>query len=152
MPTNKKPKAAWADEPTPLCDESIFVIRDENGDDNNCIGHRGDTDAMNPDTDDYIKMEDCVPRGVYRVDGRNFSVGVCVVKPTSPGAGKPETGFIGLRYEFGLRIDTELHWDADEHYGTVKPLELLHMLPDDIEASENRALFDYLEQLHKNHE
>ena len=32
---NKKP---WADEPTPLCDESIFNIRDENGDDNTCIG------------------------------------------------------------------------------------------------------------------
>ena len=32
-----KPKP-WDDEPTPLCDESIFVIRDENGDDNNCIG------------------------------------------------------------------------------------------------------------------
>jgi len=26
------------------------------------------------------------------------------------------------------------------------------MLPDDIEASETRALFNYLEQLHKNHE
>ena len=107
---------------------------------------------MSLDTDDYIKMEDCVPRGVYRVDGRNFSIGACAVEPISPGATKPKVGFIGLRYKFGLRIDTELHWDADEHYGTVKPLELLHMLPDDIEASENRALFGYLEQLHKNYE
>ena len=30
--------AVQADEPVPLCDENIFVIRDEQGDDNNCIG------------------------------------------------------------------------------------------------------------------
>ena len=36
--STQAPKPPWADEPTPLCDESIFVIRDELGDDNNCIG------------------------------------------------------------------------------------------------------------------
>ena len=31
-------KNPWDDEPTPLCDESVFNILDENGDDNNCFG------------------------------------------------------------------------------------------------------------------
>ena len=35
---DEAPKPPWAEEPAPLCDESIFVIRDEQGDDNNCIG------------------------------------------------------------------------------------------------------------------
>lgn len=31
-------KEPWDDESTPLCDASTFNIRDENGDDNTCIG------------------------------------------------------------------------------------------------------------------
>lgn len=65
--------------------------------------------------EDYIKIEDLLIGRAYEVDGRNFSWalwdGDC---------------FQGIRYKFGTHyISDELHWDADPHHGTVKPLRLL---------------------------
>lgn len=79
-----------------------------------------------------------------------------------------ETGFIGIRLKFGSRfLDTEYHWDMGAPHGTLRPLEDLGLIPDDIEPVEgwwnsetvhvpenelakylpNEKLFKYLEEL-----
>jgi hypothetical protein len=61
-----------------------------------------------------LSLELCVIGRVYKLDCRNLSYGVY------DGKG----GFIGIRTKFGSRfLDTELHWDADPHYGTVEAME-----------------------------
>jgi len=65
----------------------------------------------------YLKREELIVGGRYKVDGRNFTIATW-------------TGdeFIGMREKFGNSyLDEELHWDADPKYGTVKPLEYLDM-------------------------
>ena len=61
-----------------------------------------------------IKLEDCVKGRLYRFRARNFNLGVFDGKK----------GFIGIREKFGSRfLDTEYHWDADAHHGTVWAIE-----------------------------
>lgn len=63
---------------------------------------------------DKIPLEQCVKGRVYRLHCRNLSYGVY------DGLG----GFIGIRYKLGSRfLDTELHWDTDQHFGTVSSME-----------------------------
>lgn len=92
---------------------------------------------------DYIPLEQCVHRKLYRIHARNFKLGVF---------NAPTNGFKGIREKFGSRfIDEEIHWDADAAYGTVKPVEELpEILPEDIElvadTADNKRLFDWLEK------
>ena len=66
-------------------------------------------------TEDYIKREDLKIGKKYRCYARNFEIG------TWNGE-----AFEYMRYKFGSTFpDTELHWDDDPRYGTVKPLEEL---------------------------
>lgn len=74
---------------------------------------------------DYLKLEDCVRGGVYRLACRRLLLGVF----------DGEAGFVGIRCKANDRfLFTEYHWDYDGPYGTVKPLELLGMLSSDVET------------------
>jgi hypothetical protein len=48
-----------------------------------------------------------------------------------------DKGFIGIRTKFGDRyLFTELHWDSNESFGTVKPKEDLGPIPEGIPIKE----------------
>lgn len=72
---------------------------------------------------EYIKLPDCIVRGVYKISSRNLSYGIFNGK----------TGFIGIREKFKERfLFTEYHWDSPS-FATVQPLEYLNItLPDSI--------------------
>jgi hypothetical protein len=75
-----------------------------------------------------IPIDQCVVRGVYVVDARNFHLGVFNIDHERP-------NFIGLRTKFdSTYLFGELHYDFDPHFGTCKPLKLVEMLPEGIEA------------------
>ena len=77
----------------------------------------------------YIPIEECVDRGIYRIHSRNLEVGAYI-------AAKAE--FIGIREKLGDEyLFGEFHWDTGAPFGTVKPKELLGMVPDDIEVKEH---------------
>jgi hypothetical protein len=66
---------------------------------------------------EYIAKKDLIPGRRYKVAARNFA--------EATWDGEREL-FVGLRHKFGATfLDTELHWDDDPNYGTVKPLELI---------------------------
>lgn len=94
-----------------------------------------------------ISLNDCVHRGVYKINSRNLSIGVF---------NKDNNGFIGIRRKFdAIYLDTEYHWDTGAPFGTVKPDSLICMLPEEIECKEYnketfqqyQPLFDYLYEL-----
>lgn len=63
---------------------------------------------------EYLKIEECKQRKIYRLQSRNLAYGVFDGK----------NGFIGIRSKFGHEyLFTEYHYDADPHYGTVRPIE-----------------------------
>ena len=75
---------------------------------------------------DYIKIEDCIHGGLYKVDCRNFSYGVF---------NKKDSSFIGIRHKFGYTyLFSEYHWDSGPPFGTAKPLGFIKKcdLPDDL--------------------
>jgi hypothetical protein len=59
------------------------------------------------------------------------------------------SGFIGVRTKFGSKfLDTELHWDADEHYGTVSAaIEAGWDVPPEIDLITRQGLLAWLLQL-----
>lgn len=62
---------------------------------------------------DYLKIEELEVGADYECYARNFEVG------TWNGE-----SFDYMRAKWGLvHPDTELHWDSDDHYGTVKPFK-----------------------------
>ena len=108
--------------------------------------------GLNPETN-YIPMNKCVDRMVYRVSARNICIAVYNEK---------DKGFTGIREKFGNRyLDTEYHADLDCHCATVFPKEELGLLPVYIEITEflksykgqawvpNRQLFQWLDDLTK---
>lgn len=72
--------------------------------------------------DNYIPVKDCKYRYVYRVNAKEISVGVY-----DPRCAR----FRGINKKFG-HLDIEIHCDSYS-YGTVKPIEVICKLPDDIE-------------------
>lgn len=77
---------------------------------------------MCEDIDKYIPVTELVNRGVYRICGRNASVGVWDAE---------RKGFVVARTKFcHTFLDVEYHWDTDPTYGTVKPLEYICEAPD----------------------
>lgn len=61
-----------------------------------------------------IKIEDLVIGQRYKGEGRNFQEAVW-----------DGEHFMGMRYKFGDTYEfPELHWDADPHHGTFRPMEL----------------------------
>jgi hypothetical protein len=71
---------------------------------------------------EYIKFEDCKEGYLYKIDGRNFDLAIF-----------HNNEFYGIRHKFNSEfIDHEIHWDKDDHYGTVKPLKELHKVPENV--------------------
>jgi hypothetical protein len=69
-----------------------------------------------------LKLSELVLGGVYVGRGRNFNLGVWNGK-----------GFLGARYKFGYRVDTEYHYDTDPHFGTFSPYVMVATLPESIQ-------------------
>lgn len=87
----------------------------------------------------YIKIPDLIIGGFYYLHARNFSYGVYDGKNV----------FIGIRTKFvRVFLDTELHWDSDENYGTVKPFKLLKSIPSETYPIEtnNLVLFNWIKE------
>ena len=77
----------------------------------------------------YIPLNECKHKELYRLDSRNLSIGVF---------NSLVNGFIGIRTKFSNRfLSCEYHYDTGAPFGTARPLESLNMvLPDDIEPLE----------------
>lgn len=75
-----------------------------------------------------IPIQECKNRSIYLLQSRNLSVGVY---------DSSKRCFIGIRYKFGYRIDSEYHWDCGPPFGTAKPLEEVGVLPDEISLLES---------------
>lgn len=72
---------------------------------------------------EYLPLEACVDRQLYRLHSRNLAIGVYSAASRS---------FYGIRTKFGQRfVDDEYHWDASTVHGTAKPLEPLGEAPPD---------------------
>lgn len=70
---------------------------------------------------EYITLENCRHGALYRINARNFSIGIY---------DEDNQGFIGIRTKFTMQfLDLEFHWDTGAPYGTVKPLEFLEWSP-----------------------
>lgn len=68
-----------------------------------------------------IPMSDLKNGYLYKIKSRNLILGVWDEK---------KKGFVGIREKFGSRfLFMEIHWDADKHFGTAKPLEELEECP-----------------------
>lgn len=100
-----------------------------------------------------IRKENMVVGGYYRVQARNFRLGVW--------SGK---GVIGLRTKFGeIYPFQEYHYDDGPPYGTTHVKELLDRAPDEIELKEylkdeddkimaNEPLYDWLAAMREKHQ
>jgi hypothetical protein len=87
--------------------------------------------------EDYIPLEKCKHSGLYKIYARNFSLGVYHEK---------DKGFIGVRKKFHMvYLFTEIHWDADKTYGTVKPIEFLEWCPVFV-SEHNERLLEWLKE------
>lgn len=76
----------------------------------------------------YIPLSECKHGYIYKIHSRNLSTAVFNSK---------NNGFIGIRLKFNDEfLFTEFHWDTGPPFGTVKPKELLHKLPENIELKE----------------
>lgn len=94
---------------------------------------------MDRQTGNWIPIGACREGFVYRIHSRNLKLGVF----HSKGA------FLGIREKFGSRyLFDEYHWDQGPPFGTVKPLQELNRVPDEVGAIErdNEELFKYLER------
>lgn len=89
------------------------------------------------DTHNYLSLDACQHRYLYRIISRNLPIGVWDEKTK---------GFTGIRLKFGsLFLDVEYHWDMPS-FATAKPLTLLEALPEGIplKAHDNPELFEWL--------
>jgi len=85
---------------------------------------------------EYLKFNDCINGYLYEVDGRNFKLAIFY-----------NNKFYGIRYKFGHHfIDTEMHYDMDPKYGTVKPIKELNSIPYKILKSIKDNDFDTVEE------
>lgn len=87
--------------------------------------------------DEYIKIEDLIDRGLYKIEARNASAGIWVAD---------KQYFLIRKYSFGdIYGFTEDHWDVDDR-GTAQPLELIEVLPDDFNIKDDNAVLNILEE------
>ena len=87
---------------------------------------------------EYIKIEDLKNGYLYKIMARNASIGIWEER---------QKWFIISRFKFGTNyIFSELHWDADEHFGTVKPLEEIEKSPFNKFELNNSEMLDYLNE------
>lgn len=90
--------------------------------------------------EEYLSIEQCEHNNLYRINGRNFSLGIY---------NKKEQGFVGIREKFGTEyLDLEYHWDTGPPYGTVKPIEFLEKCLIDVNNKDDE-LFEWLKERRK---
>lgn len=80
----------------------------------------GSLNIVKEEKKDYLTVEQLKDNYIYDVKGRNFSAAVWKEK---------KRRFYGVRSKWGdTFISSELHWDDDDHFGTVKPLREIRKL------------------------
>ena len=83
---------------------------------------------------EYLKIEDCKHRWLYKLDSRNLSHGVY---------NEADKSFIGIRHKFGSNfLDSEYHYDTGAPHGTAMPLEVICELPAEISDKESLGTFE----------
>jgi hypothetical protein len=89
---------------------------------------------------EYLSVEQCEHNSLYRIDGRNFSLGVYNNK---------KQGFVGIREKFTTEfLSLEFHYEMGAPYGTVKPIEFLEKCPMDANDG-SEELFKWLKERRK---
>lgn len=79
-------------------------------------------EAHKDDPKGYIEFDDCKEGYTYKIKARNFHTAIFY-----------KGVFYGIRHKFRyIFIDNEIHWDKDDHFGTVKPLQEIEKTPNDI--------------------
>ena len=99
--------------------------------------------------ENQIRFVDCKNGYTYKVDARNFNYGIF-----------NNDRFYGIRHKFAdVFIDEELHWDTDQHHGTVRPQEEIEKTPDYIIETLNNTtdetfqmVYDYLDRFNDYHD
>lgn len=95
-----------------------------------------------------IPIDKCVAGHLYIISARNASLGIC--NPKGNLFGKEAMSFTISRYKFGSNyLFDEVHWDADDHYGTACPLLDLGPVP---EFADEKATLDWLNDQYKKYE
>ena len=73
---------------------------------------------------EFIPLENCKDRFLYRIDSRNLSLGVFNLS---------KNGFTGIREKMGnYFLFTEYHYKADTNYPTAYPREELESIPENM--------------------
>ena len=96
-----------------------------------------------------IRIKDCQHGFLYKIEARNFRLGVYNEKVQ---------GFTGIRCKFGDEfLDTEYHYDTGAPHGTATPKKLLMECPikdleeyhrvDDKTIKTNKDLFNWLQSI-----
>lgn len=69
----------------------------------------------------YLPIKDLQNKWVYFINARNSNIGIWL---------KDRLSFLISRFKFGDNyLFEELHYDADEHFGTAKPLAAIQLSP-----------------------
>lgn len=110
-------------------------------DDRASLSGLDDMDASKGSTEEfhktYLSLTECVARGIYAVEARNFSLAVY----------DGETDFWGARRKFGdAYLFPESHRDTGGPHGTVSPIRFICMLPERlrIEDDDGVPVLEYL--------
>ena len=89
--------------------------------------------------EDFIPEKDCIEFGLYRIYSRHASVGIFI----RCNSGDHNSAFLINRFKFFENfLFEEYHWDYGENFGTVKPFEIIEMVPDEIVFKIERAWLD----------
>jgi hypothetical protein len=87
-----------------------------------------------PQKDNYIPLDQCIHRMIYKLGSRNLSLGVF---------DQASKSFFGIREKFDdIYLFNEYHWDNGPPFGTACPYEEVGLLPDNIEVKSNVDTFD----------
>lgn len=80
----------------------------------------GSLNIVDENKKEYLTTDELKNNYIYNVNGRNFSAAVWKAK---------NRRFYGVRHKWGdTYISSEVHWDDDGHFGTVKPLNEIREL------------------------
>lgn len=86
----------------------------------------------------WVPIDECLDGHTYRILARNAHVGIYNAE---------RKWFVISRVKFGNNyVSEEIHWDADPHYGTAKPLELIEKAP---ELKTDEEILKYLNEKEK---
>jgi len=82
---------------------------------------------------EWIPLTACTDHGLYKIDSKNFKIGIF---------DSETNGFIGIKRKFGSAfLDTEYHYDYVD--GEAQPYQLLEKCS--IKFEDNVGIFKYIE-------